>query len=49
MNSSLGTVKAISCAKKCFLLPYFEGSIHKGIKICSQFDYFVTVNLSSLS
>ena len=32
MNSLLDT-KAISCAKKCLLLPYLEESIHKAMKI----------------
>ena len=48
MNSLLGQLEAISCAKKCFLLPSFRESIHKAIKFFSQFCYLVSVNLTYL-
>ena len=49
MNSLLGLFDATSCAKKCFLIPYFKESLHKTIKFCGQFHYFISVNLSGLS
>ena len=47
MNLLLGTVRSNQLCNKCFLLPYSEKSVHKAIKICSQFDYFVSVKLSA--
>ena len=48
MNLLLDTIRSNQVFKKEFLLPYFEDSIHKVIKIFGQFDYFVSVNLSNL-
>ena len=48
MNSILDT-EVIICARKCLLLPYFEELMHKAIKTCDQFDYFVSVDFTNLT
>ena len=45
-NCCYAQLESISFRKKCFLLPYLKEFMHK---IWSQFDYFVSINLSSIS